>query len=81
MDEGLIDSKKMMEQFLELTISSEPEIAKIPIMIDSSKWSVIERGLQNIQGKGIANSISLKEGEEEFVKEATKVSEEILRQL
>ena len=69
MDEGLIDSEKMMEQFLRL-ISSEPEIAKIPIMIDSSKWSVIERGLQNIQGKGIANSISLKEGEEEFVRQA-----------
>ena len=69
MDEGLIDSEKMMEQFLRL-ISSEPKIAKIPIMIDSSKWSIIEKGLQNIQGKGIANSISLKEGEEEFVRQA-----------
>ena len=60
----------MMEQFLRL-ISSEPKIAKkIPIMINSSKWSIIEKGLQNIQGKGIANSISLKEGEEEFVRQA-----------
>ena len=69
MDEGLIDSEEIMEQFLRL-IASEPDISKVPIMIDSSKWSVIERGLQNIQGKGIANSISLKEGEKEFIRQA-----------
>ena len=69
MDEGLINSEEVMEQFLRL-IASEPDICRVPIMIDSSKWSVIERGLQNIQGKGIANSISLKEGEHEFIRQA-----------
>ena len=69
MDEGLIDSKKAMVKFLRL-IASEPEICKVPIMIDSSKWEVIEEGLKNIQGKGIVNSISLKEGENEFIKQA-----------
>ncbi|HJN98912.1 MAG TPA: homocysteine S-methyltransferase family protein, partial [Candidatus Marinimicrobia bacterium] len=69
MDEGLIDSEKAMEQFLRL-IASEPEISKVPIMIDSSKWTVLETGLKNIQGKGVVNSISLKEGEEEFIKHA-----------
>ena len=64
MDEGLIDSKAAMVKFLRL-IASEPEICKVPIMIDSSKWEVIEEGLKNIQGKGIVNSISLKEGEKE----------------
>ena len=59
LDEGLIDSEKAMVRYLRL-ISSEPDISKVPIMIDSSKWSVIELGLKNIQGKGIVNSISLK---------------------
>ena len=72
MDEGLIDSEEVMELFLRL-ISSEPEISRVPIMIDSSKWSVIETGLKNIQGKGIVNSISLKEGEDEFIKYAKLV--------
>lgn len=69
MDEGLIDSEFAMEKFLRL-IASEPNISKVPVMIDSSKWSVIETGLKNIQGKGIVNSISLKEGEDEFIHQA-----------
>ncbi len=72
MDEGLIDSKEMMITFLNL-IASEPAIARVPIMLDSSKWEVLEAGLQHIQGKGIVNSISLKEGEQTFVKQATLV--------
>ena len=62
MDEGLLDSEKAMVRFLNL-ISVEPDIAKVPFMIDSSKWSVIEKGLKCVQGKAIVNSISLKEGE------------------
>ncbi len=69
MDEGLLDSEKAMVEFLNL-IGSEPDIAKVPIMIDSSKWSVIEAGLKCIQGKGVVNSISLKEGEEKFLEQA-----------
>ena len=69
MDEGMIDGKKAMTVFLRL-IASEPDIARIPIMIDSSRWEVIEAGLKNIQGKGIVNSISLKEGEAEFIRKA-----------
>lgn len=69
MDEGLIDGVKAMTTFLRL-IASEPDIARVPIVIDSSNWKVIEAGLKNIQGKGIVNSISLKEGEEEFIKKA-----------
>src|SRR5690242_9443439 len=69
MDEGMIDSEAAMTRFLNL-IASEPEISRIPIMIDSSKWSVIEAGLKCLQGKGIVNSISLKEGEEDFLKKA-----------
>lgn len=69
MDEGLIDGVKTMTTFLRL-IASEPDIARVPIVIDSSNWEVIEAGLKNIQGKGIVNSISLKEGEEEFIKKA-----------
>ena len=65
MDEALLDSEAAMVRFLNL-VASEPDIARVPIMIDSSKWSVIEAGLRSIQGKGIANSISLKEGEETF---------------
>lgn len=72
MDEGMIDGKEAMIKFLNL-IASEPEIAKIPIMIDSSKWEIIEAGLKCIQGKGIVNSISLKSGEEEFVTQAKLV--------
>jgi len=72
MDEGLLDSKKAMKTFLNL-IMSEPDIARLPIMIDSSKFEVIEEGLKCVQGKCIVNSISLKEGEEEFIKQATTV--------
>src|SRR5512138_1007977 len=72
MDEGLIDSEAAMTRFLRL-IMSEPDIARIPVMVDSSKWSVIEAGLQCLQGKGVVNSISLKEGEEEFIGQARKV--------
>ena len=69
MDEGLIDSEKMMTQFLNL-VGAEPEIARLPIMVDSSKFSVIEAGLRCLQGKGVVNSISLKEGEDEFRRQA-----------
>ncbi|MBX7246694.1 MAG: methionine synthase [Candidatus Sumerlaeaceae bacterium] len=72
MDEGMLDSEKVMTTFLNL-ISADPEIARVPIMIDSSKWSVIEAGLKCIQGKGVVNSISLKEGEEAFRKSARLV--------
>ncbi len=72
MDEGMLDGKEAMIKFLNL-IASEPEIARIPVMIDSSKWGIIEAGLQCIQGKGVVNSISLKGGEQEFVEQATKV--------
>ncbi len=72
MDEGMIDSEAAMRRFLNL-IGSEPDISRIPIMIDSSKWSVIEAGLQCVQGKGVVNSISLKAGEEEFLRQARLV--------
>lgn len=72
MDEAMLDSAAAMERFLKL-IAGEPEIARVPIMIDSSKWSVIEAGLKCIQGKGIVNSISLKEGEAEFRRQAALV--------
>ena len=72
MDEGMLDSEAAMQKFLNL-IGSEPDISRIPIMIDSSKWSVIEAGLQCVQGKGIVNSISLKEGEDTFIKQAILV--------
>jgi 5-methyltetrahydrofolate--homocysteine methyltransferase len=72
MDEGMLDSAAAMRTFVRL-IGSEPGIAKVPLMIDSSKWSVIEAGLENIQGKGVVNSISLKEGETEFLRQATLV--------
>lgn len=71
-DEGMLDGEASMEKFLCL-IASEPDISRVPIMIDSSKWSVIEAGLKCIQGKGIVNSISLKEGEEKFKEHARKV--------
>lgn len=69
MDEGMLDSLEAMKTFLNL-IASEPEISRVPVMVDSSKWEVIEAGLKCIQGKSIVNSISLKEGEEEFLKKA-----------
>ncbi len=72
MDEGLLDSKSAMRDFLNL-LMAEPDIARLPIMIDSSKWEVIEAGLQCVQGKCIVNSISLKEGEEEFLRQARLV--------
>ena len=69
MDESMLDSEAAMVRFLNL-IASEPDISRVPIMVDSSKWSVIEAGLKCLQGKGIVNSISLKEGEEPFIKQA-----------
>ena len=72
MDEGLLDSKVEMKAFLNM-VMSEPDIAKLPIMIDSSKWEVIEEGLKCVQGKCIVNSISMKEGEEEFIRQAKLV--------
>ncbi len=72
MDEGMLDSEKAMTTFLNL-IAAEPDIARVPVMIDSSKWSVIEAGLKCVQGKAIVNSISLKEGEETFREQAKKI--------
>ncbi len=72
MDEGMLDSKEAMVRFLNL-IASEPDISKVPIMIDSSKWGILEAGLKCIQGKGVVNSISLKEGEKNFIRQAKLV--------
>ncbi len=72
MDEAMLDSKAAMVRFLRL-IASEPDIARVPVMVDSSKWEVIEAGLRCLQGKGIVNSISMKEGEAEFKRQATLV--------
>jgi 5-methyltetrahydrofolate--homocysteine methyltransferase len=72
MDEGMLDSEKAMTEFLNL-VAAEPDIARLPIMVDSSKFSVIEAGLKCIQGKGIVNSISLKEGEDEFKRQASLI--------
>lgn len=72
MDEGMIDGKEAMVKYLNL-LAAEPDIARIPIMIDSSKWEIIEAGLQCVQGKCVVNSISLKEGEEEFIDHAKKI--------
>ncbi len=69
MDEGMLESKEAMVRFLNLC-AAEPDIARVPVMVDSSKWDIIEAGLQCIQGKGIVNSISLKEGEENFIRQA-----------
>ncbi|WP_266156599.1 methionine synthase [Dyella silvatica] len=74
MDEGLIDSEAAMTRFVNL-IAAEPDIARVPVMIDSSKWSVIEAGLRCLQGKGIVNSISMKEGEAIFLEHARKVQQ------
>lgn len=71
-DEGLLESEECMKEFLNL-ISSEPDIARVPVMVDSSKWSVIETGLKCLQGKGIVNSISLKDGEEDFLEKAKTI--------
>jgi 5-methyltetrahydrofolate--homocysteine methyltransferase len=72
MDEGMLDSKAAMARFLNL-VAAEPDISRVPVMIDSSKWSVIEAGLKCLQGKGVVNSISLKEGEAPFLEQARKV--------
>ncbi len=72
MDEGLLDSQAVMIRFLNL-MAAEPEISRVPVMVDSSKWEVIEEGLKRIQGKGVVNSISLKDGEEEFKEKARMV--------
>jgi len=72
MDDGLIDGKQAMVRFLNL-IAAEPDICRVPLMIDSSKWEIIEAGLQVVQGKCVVNSISLKEGEEKFIWEATQI--------
>src|SRR3954466_10735190 len=70
MDEAMLDSEKAMTTFLNL-VAAEPDIARVPVMIDSSKWSVIEAGLKCVKGKPIVNSISMKEGEAEFLRQAT----------
>src|SRR6185312_6678470 len=72
MDEGMIDGVAAMSRFL-LLLATEPEVAKVPFMVDSSKWEVIEAGLKCLQGKGIVNSISLKEGEEVFREHARTI--------
>ena len=72
MDADLLDSEQAMTTFLNL-IATEPEVARIPIMIDSSRWSVLEAGLKCVQGKGVVNSISLKEGEEPFLEQARRI--------
>ena len=72
MDEGMLDSKAAMEKFLRL-VASEPDICKVPMMVDSSKWDVLETGLKNIQGKAVVNSVSLKEGEQKFIDQATLI--------
>src|SRR5690606_17605371 len=72
MDEGMLDSEKAMVTFLNL-LAAEPDISRVPIMIDSSKWNVIEAGLKCVQGKAIVNSISMKEGEAQFLEQATTI--------
>jgi 5-methyltetrahydrofolate--homocysteine methyltransferase len=72
MDEGMLDSEAAMARFLRL-VGSEPDIARVPVMVDSSKWTVLEAGLRNLQGKGVVNSISLKEGEAPFLRQAELV--------
>ena len=74
MDDGLIEGKEAMVKFLNL-IAAEPDIARVPIMIDSSKWDIIEAGLRCVQGKCVVNSISLKEGEEQFIFQAKKIKQ------
>jgi 5-methyltetrahydrofolate--homocysteine methyltransferase len=72
MDEGMLDGEEAMVRFLNL-VASEPDISRVPVMIDSSRWSIVEAGLKRVQGKAVVNSISLKEGEEEFVRQARLV--------
>ena len=72
MSEAMLNSQAAMTRFLSL-IAAEPDIARVPIMIDSSKWDIIEAGLQCVQGKSVVNSISMKEGEENFIEQAKKV--------
>lgn len=72
MDDGLLDAKQEMTTFLNM-IAAEPDIAKVPVMIDSSNWEVIKAGLKCVQGKSIVNSISLKEGEQKFIEHAQDV--------
>ena len=72
MDEGMLDGKAAMVKFLNL-IASEPDISRVPVMVDSSKWEIIEAGLKTLQGKGIVNSISLKDGEEAFIERANRI--------
>jgi 5-methyltetrahydrofolate--homocysteine methyltransferase len=74
MDEGMLDGKQAMQRFLNL-IAAEPDISRVPVMIDSSKWEIIEAGLKCVQGKGVVNSISLKEGETNFIKQGLKIKE------
>jgi len=69
MDEGMLEGEEAMVRFLDL-LASEPDISRVPVMIDSSRWSIIEAGLKHVQGKAVVNSVSLKEGEEEFVRQA-----------
>ena len=73
MDDAMLDARKMMREFLNL-IASEPEVARVPVMIDSSRWDVIEEGLKCVQGKPIVNSINLKDGEDKFIRQAVKIS-------
>src|SRR5207248_2313465 len=72
MDADLLESEQAMTTFLNL-VATEPEVARLPIMVDSSKWSVIEAGLKCVQGKGVVNSISLKEGEGPFLEQARRI--------
>ena len=72
MDEGMLDSEQAMTTFLNY-IATEPEIARVPVVVDSSKWSVLEAGMKCIQGKGVVNSISLKEGEDDFLHKARTI--------
>ena len=76
MDEGMLDGEYAMTKFLNL-IAAEPDISRVPIMIDSSKWDIIEAGLKVVQGKSVVNSISLKEGEEQFIHHALKFVKEV----
>ena len=69
MDEGMLDGEEAMVTFLNL-VAAEPDISRVPVMIDSSKWSIIEAGLKRVQGKAVVNSISMKGGEEEFIRQA-----------
>jgi 5-methyltetrahydrofolate--homocysteine methyltransferase len=69
MDEGMLEGEEAMIDFLNL-VAAEPDISRVPVMIDSSKWSIVEAGLKRVQGKAVVNSISMKEGEEQFVRQA-----------